>query len=113
MDHYAGKVVGMETVEGEDGVRVVLAVAKIGAGGVPPQLYAMFVDAESGSLSPEEDLSDCFDVYHEHETCEDLSPRLRRLWKTARIADEIAHRLLESGALALIRTDETSSEEEE
>lgn len=113
MDHYAGKVVGMESVEGEDGLRVVLAVVKIGAGGVPPQLYAMHIDAESGTMAPEDELVECLDVYHEHETCEDLNPALRRLWKTARVADEIASRLLQSGALSLIRTDERADDEEE
>jgi hypothetical protein len=101
----------METVEGEDGLRIVIAVTKIGPGGVPPQLYVMSIDADGGSMSPEDELSECFDVFHEHEVCDDLNPTLRRLWKTARIADEIASRLLQSGALALVRTDETSDEE--
>ena len=45
----------------EDGLRVVIAVTKIGPGGVPPQLYAMLIDGDGGSMSPELELSECFE----------------------------------------------------
>jgi|688.fasta_scaffold806797_2 hypothetical protein len=51
MDDYAGRVVGMASGEEDEGLRVAIAVVKVGPGGVPPQLYELLIDADGGSMA--------------------------------------------------------------
>ncbi|MFW5776601.1 MAG: hypothetical protein ACOCZB_04860 [Spirochaetota bacterium] len=63
--------------------------------------YDMVISLSGGdrSMMPDDDLEECMEVYHEHEHVENLNPSLRRMWKTAYIADNITATLFNSGVL--------------
>jgi len=104
MERLAGSVISIEAPDEEGRHRVTFAVT--GGPGGAPLTYALVVDPDASSMAPDGELEECFEAYHAHEYDEGLNPTLRRQWKTARIADEIASRLLSSGALAVIAADE-------
>jgi hypothetical protein len=60
--------------------------------------YEMVVTVSNDefNMTPGDDLEACMDMYHDNEYDDDLSPPLRRMWKTAAIADNIAATLCSS-----------------
>ncbi len=78
------------------------------------RLYRMEVDVEQSTMTPKDDLQDCFDVHHNFEYSDGLNPRLRRQWKTASLVDGIVDIVFKSRLLvpwSPMATQDDSSEE--
>ena len=77
---------------------------------VHPAVYDMFlcVSADGDrNMIPDDDLSECMDVYHEYEYDDGLNPALRRQWKTGSLADAIASRTFESSLLDIWHSEQS------
>ena len=59
--------------------------------------YTFIINPRKYSMTPNTmELSKCFDVFHEHEYCNNLNPTLRRKWKTADIVDKLTSYFFEN-----------------
>lgn len=68
--------------------------------GRPDQrFYRLEIDVDGSTMTPKEDLQECFDVHHKFEYSDGLNPRLRRQWKTASLIDGIVDLLFKSHLL--------------
>ena len=105
METFVGWLVEIGPDPEGEGLRVVLAIAKVRPSNEAPTRYELTVDPEDGSVIPDGELSECFEVLHESEDGTGLEPGLRRMWKIAHVADEIMSRLVSSRALGAISSD--------
>lgn len=67
------------------------------------RIYTMTIskDNEGYSMMPDDELEECMEILHEYEYSDNLNPTLRRKWKTATIADNIAYSLFTSNIFGI------------
>ena len=70
--------------------------------------YIININENELSFPGDSEIHEAMEVVHEYEYSNNLNPKLRRLWKTASLIDEIAFRLINSGVLSKISEDELS-----
>ena len=70
--------------------------------------YIININENELSFPEDSEIHEAMEVVHEYEYSNNLNPKLRRLWKTASLIDEIAFRLINSGVLTKISEDEIS-----
>jgi hypothetical protein len=63
------------------------------------QIYRLELDIATSSMSPVDELGDCFAVYSDHEDGSVLNPRLRRQWYTACAVDQLVGQIFSTGVL--------------
>ena len=73
--------------------------------------YIININENELSFPGDSELHEAMEVAHEYEYSNNLNPKLRRLWKTASLIDEIAYRLINSGVLTKISEDELSEDD--
>jgi len=73
--------------------------------------YIININENVLSFPEDSEIHEAMDVVHEYEYSNNLNPKLRRLWKTASLIDEIAYRLINSGVLTKISEDELSEDD--
>lgn len=73
--------------------------------------YIINIDENELSFPQGSEIHEAMEVLHEYEYSNNLNPKLRRLWKTAALIDEIAFRLINSGILTKISEDDLSDDD--
>ena len=73
--------------------------------------YTININENELSFPGGSEIHEAMEVLHEYEYPYNLNPKLRRLWKTASLIDEIAFRLINSGVLTKISEDELSEDD--
>lgn len=73
--------------------------------------YTININENELSFPGGSEIHEAMEVLHEYEYPNNLNPKLRRLWKTASLIDEIAFRLINSGVLTKIPEDELSEDD--
>ncbi len=104
---YAGYLA--EVTGSDDGMRLRLLIGPL-ARGVELSPYDLVVDPDEGSMAPEGELVECFDVLCEHPDGFGLDTDARRKWKVARVADEIISRLIGARVLEPVVADEPADD---
>ncbi|MGH7826435.1 MAG: hypothetical protein ACREQ7_14825 [Candidatus Binatia bacterium] len=101
MEQLEAQLESIQRVAGDRYVVVVSVSTRPpeGTGRPDERLYRMEVDVEGSSMTPKDDLQECFDVYHKFEYDDGLNPRLRRQWKTASLVDGVVDLLFKSRLL--------------
>lgn len=73
--------------------------------------YTININENELSFPEDSEIHEAMEVLHEYEYSNNLNSKLRRLWKTASLIDEIAYRLINSCVLTKISEDELSEDD--
>lgn len=65
------------------------------------------------SVDPEDSLNDCFQVYHQYEYVDNLEPRLRRLWKSAYLTNQMVQTLVNAHVFDFVSSVPHDEQEED
>lgn len=70
------------------------------------QEYIITITNNTMAPSKNNELEECMEVYHKYEYTDSLNPVLRRQWKTGLLIDNFAYKIITSGILNKMTSEE-------